>query len=224
MTRDQRSDGRISFVPHERRAHGPAIFVALLALALLAGCARRGSPAPVTSAVGTGARPAPAPGQIGLAERPDSIIVQPGETLYAVSRRYAVPLRPLIEANNLQPPFGLVSGRRLILPQVRTYTVQPGDTLLGLSRRFGVDASTLARTNEIEPPYPVRLGQVLILPPPVQTAALPAASSAAPVGAPAAVTTEPLAAPTGLPRTTGTAAAPPPAGREAASHTTPAPA
>src|SRR5258708_38616857 len=201
MTRDQRSDGRISFVPHERRAHGPAIFVALLALALLAGCARRGSPAPVTSAVGTGARPAPAPGQIGLAERPDSIIVQPGETLYAVSRRYAVPLRSLIEANNLQPPFGLVAGRRLVLPQVRTYTVQPGDTLLSLSRRFGIEASTLARTNEIAPPYPVRLGQTLILPPPIQTAAAPAAAppvAAAIAGsprAPSGVVAEPLAAP-----------------------------
>ncbi len=206
-----------------RRGGAGAIVVALALALALGGCVRRGAPAPVIVAAPGHQQAANAATNIGLAERPDSIIVQPGETLYAVSRRYAVPLRPLIEANNLQPPFGLVSGRRLILPQVRTYTVQPGDTLLGLSRRFGVDASTLARTNEIEPPYPVRLGQVLILPPPVQTAALSAASSAAPVGAPAAVTAEPLAAPTGLPRTTGTAAAPPPVGREAASHTTPAP-
>jgi murein DD-endopeptidase MepM/ murein hydrolase activator NlpD len=139
------------------------------------------------------------PGQIGLAERPDSIIVQPGETLYAVSRRYAVPLRSLIEANNLQPPFALVAGRRLMLPQVRTYTVQPGDTLLGLSRRFGVEASTLARTNDIPPPYPVKLGQTLILPPPIQAAAAPAialpAAAAVPGSPPTVVVAEPLAAP-----------------------------
>jgi len=185
-------------VPRERHANGPAILVALLTLAL-SGCVRHGAPAPVTSAVGSGARPAPAPGQIGLAERPDSIIVQPGETLYAVSRRYAVPLRSLIEANNLQPPFALVAGRRLMLPQVRTYTVQPGDTLLGLSRRFGVEASTLARTNDIPPPYPVKLGQTLILPPPVQAAAAPATvpQTAAPTaaGGPPTVVGEALAAP-----------------------------
>jgi murein DD-endopeptidase MepM/ murein hydrolase activator NlpD len=177
-----------------RRAGATTAIVITLALAL-AGCVRRGPPAPVVMALPGHQPAANAATNIGLAARPDSIIVQPGETLYAVSRRYAVPLRPLIEANNLQPPFGLVSGRRLILPKVRTYTVQPGDTLLGLSRRFGVDASTLARTNEIEPPSPVKLGQVLILPPPVQMAATPAASNAGAIGAPAPTTAEPLAAP-----------------------------
>jgi len=169
-----------------------ATSVVLLAF-LLAGCVRHGAPAPVISATG-GRQPTAIAAT--SAERPDSIIVQPGETLYGVSRRYGVPLRSLIEANDLQPPFGLVSGRRLILPQVRTYTVQPGDTLLGLSRRFGVDASTLARSNDIAPPYPVRLGQVLILPPPVQAAALPAVVPSAPtINPPAAVTAESLAAP-----------------------------
>jgi murein DD-endopeptidase MepM/ murein hydrolase activator NlpD len=143
------------------RVAATAIAIALL----LAGCVRHNAPAPVMSAVGGRPAAPPLATNIGLAARPDSIIVQPGETLYAISRRYAVPLRSLIEANNLQPPFGLVSGRRLMLPQVRTYTVQQGDTLLGLSRRYGVDASTLARTNEIAAPYPVKLGQVLILPP-----------------------------------------------------------
>jgi murein DD-endopeptidase MepM/ murein hydrolase activator NlpD len=196
-----------------------AIAVALL----LAGCARQGAPAPVMSAIG-GRQPAPPLAtNIGLAERPDSIIVQPGETLYAVSRRYAVPLRSLIEANNLQPPFSLVSGRRLRLPQVRTYTVQAGDTLLGLSRRYGVDASTLARTNDIPAPYPVRLGQVLILPPAVQTATAQALVPVSPpaAGPPAAVTGEPLAAPP-----SASSVAPPPSatGREAAIRGVPPPA
>jgi murein DD-endopeptidase MepM/ murein hydrolase activator NlpD len=108
-----------------------------------------------------------------------------------------VPLRSLIEANNLEPPFALVVGRRLLLPQVRTYTVQAGDTLLSLSRRFGVEASTLARTNEIAPPYPVKLGQTLVLPPAVQTAtARPvAAALAGQPGPPPSVVAEPLAAP-----------------------------
>jgi murein DD-endopeptidase MepM/ murein hydrolase activator NlpD len=176
-----------------RRPIGAAVIAVAL---VLAGCTRQGPPAPVTLATG-GRQQAP---EIAAIEHPDSIIVQPGETLYSVSRHYGVPLRSLIEANNLQPPFGLVSGRRLILPQVRTYTVQQGDTLLSLSRHFGVDASTLARTNDIPPPYPVKLGQTLILPPPVQTAGVQAAGVQAAPGAPAigaasAVIAEPLAAP-----------------------------
>jgi murein DD-endopeptidase MepM/ murein hydrolase activator NlpD len=198
--------------PKARRDGATAIAVLLLLLAL-GGCVRRGSPAPVLNATPGRQQTTNEATNIGLAVRPDSIIVQPGETLYAVSRRYAVPLRPLIEANHLQPPYGLVSGRRLILPQVRTYTVQPGDTLLSLSRRFGVDASTLARTNEIEPPYPVKLGQVLILPPPAQTAVASAAPSAAPDSA---VSAEPLAVPSGPSGTAANIAAAPPAGGETA--------
>jgi murein DD-endopeptidase MepM/ murein hydrolase activator NlpD len=201
------------------RVAATAIAIALL----LAGCVRHNAPAPVMSAVGGRPAAPPLATNIGLAARPDSIIVQPGETLYAISRRYAVPLRPLIEANNLQPPFGLVSGRRLMLPQVRTYTVQQGDTLLGLSRRYGVDASTLARTNEIAAPYPVKLGQVLILPPAAQTAAVQTAAvstpAAASAGPPAAVTGESLAAP---PPSGNPAATPPsPAERRTASRAAP---
>jgi murein DD-endopeptidase MepM/ murein hydrolase activator NlpD len=217
-------------IPPTRRGGATAVVAIALVLALaLEGCARRGSPAPVLNA--TPGQPANDATNIGLAVRPDSIIVQPGETLYSVSRRYAVPLRSLIEANNLQPPYGLVSGRRLILPQVRTYTVQPGDTLLNLSRRFGVDASTLARTNEIQPPFPVKLGQVLILPPAVQTATqaptptTAAAPRIASGGASATVTAEPLAVPAGSPRAAGApvAASPPAVGRPAAGRTSPAP-
>jgi murein DD-endopeptidase MepM/ murein hydrolase activator NlpD len=205
---------------HNPKARGAAITATVLVLLALGGCVRRGSPAPVLNAAPGRQAAANANTNIGLAVRPDSIIVQPGETLYAVSRRYAVPLRPLIEANHLEPPYGLVSGRRLILPQVRTYTVQPGDTLLSLSRRFGVDASTLARTNEIEPPYPVKLGQVLILPPQAQTAVASAAPSATPNGA---VTAEPLAVPSGPPRAAANIAAAPASAEMAGRPPLPAP-
>jgi murein DD-endopeptidase MepM/ murein hydrolase activator NlpD len=99
-----------------------------------------------------------------------SVVVSPGETLYAVARRTNVPLRSLIETNNLQPPFRLVAGQRLTLPQVQQYVAQQGDTVYSVSRRFGVDSSTLASTNKLTAPYTVQSGAPLILPPPVQTA------------------------------------------------------
>jgi murein DD-endopeptidase MepM/ murein hydrolase activator NlpD len=111
------------------------------------------------------------------------VVVQPGDTLYAVSRRYDVPIRALIEANNLAPPYNLSAGRRLAVPQVRTHMVQPGETLYAVSRRYGVDASTLAAANRLDPPYVLKTGTVLILPAPVQQAV--AAAPPVPGGKPA---------------------------------------
>jgi murein DD-endopeptidase MepM/ murein hydrolase activator NlpD len=162
----------------------------LVPLLLLAACERRAPPAPLV--FGTpAARPAPLPAG---AERSDFVVVQAGETLYAVSRRHDVPIRSLIEANNLAPPYNLAAGKRLIVPQVRTHVVQPGDTLYSISRRYGVDASTLAHSNNLQPPSVVKLGQTLVLPAPVQpepqvaAAALPSPKptpAAQPDGAPA---------------------------------------
>jgi murein DD-endopeptidase MepM/ murein hydrolase activator NlpD len=170
----------------------------LLTITLVAGCVRTAPPAPVVareagtrtaapameSRASAGAAPAPIP-------HPDHVTVERGETLYSLSRRYGVPVRSLIEANALTPPYALNAGRRLFVPQVRQHVVQPGDTLYSISRLYGVDTSTLARTNGLRPPYVVRVGQSLELPAsvevagarraaPVIQATAPAASLAAP--------------------------------------------
>jgi murein DD-endopeptidase MepM/ murein hydrolase activator NlpD len=208
----------------------PARILAAALLVLLSACARTYPPAPVVAGNGIAARPGTAAKFEG--PRPDSIIVAPGETLYGVARRYDVPIRALIDANNLTPPFQLVTGRQLILPQVRQYIVQQGDTLNAVSRRFGVDVSTLARTNHLAPPYPIQTGQALVLPAPVQTAA--ASPTTTPDARPpqAAIITEPLAPPPAPvilvpPRgDNATAAAPhpePPVGSKPAEPAAPAP-
>lgn len=175
-------------------ARRSALYLALLAAVALAGCARTAPPAPVVAGVpqATAAAAAPRPGvPQPQVPHPDAVIVQPGETLYGVARRYDVPVRSLIEANGLEPPYRLNAGRRLALPQLRQHIVQPGDTLYSISRLYGVDTSTLARRNGLEPPYRVRVGQSLILPAPVETAGGPppviqATAPAARFAAPAA--------------------------------------
>src|SRR6185312_12904531 len=172
-------------VPGSRRI--PILFLALV----LVSCVRHYPPAPVVAGAGShrGAASRAAGGPVP-GPHPDSIVVAAGQTLYGVSRQYGVPLRSLIDANNLQPPFRLRKGQLLTLPQIRTYTVRAGDTLYGVSRRFGVDVSTLAGTNHLSAPYPILVGQVLALPAPVQVAAAPAAPApvtpapVAPIGAP----------------------------------------
>ena len=90
--------------------------------------------------------------------------VRKGETLYALSKRYAVPLRSLISANKLRSPYVLKVGQRLVVPLARVHTVRKGETGYGISRKYGVTASALMRTNGIKPPYRLAVGQKLRLP------------------------------------------------------------
>ncbi len=83
---------------------------------------------------------------------PDKVTVQRGDTLYSISKRYNVPLRDLIEINNLTPPYTLIIGRQLRLPTAKFHTV------------YGVDVTTLSRVNHLQAPYTLSIGQRLALP------------------------------------------------------------
>jgi len=163
-------------------------FVALLALLALACCDRIGAPAPFE--LHTHAGPPTLSEPIG--PHPDRITVAGGDTLYGVSRKYGVPTRAIIDANNLQPPYRLVAGTSLALPQVKTHYVKGGDTLASVARLYGVDMSTLAATNHLAPPYVIRTGETLVLPSSVEAAPAPPSQAVA-SAAPGAVMAAPLA-------------------------------
>lgn len=191
---------------------GPlAAVIALLLSVALAGCARNGPPAPLTYAgaetasqtatpppaqaplsfPGAQIKPqaaAPPPALVPQAHlpHPSRVTVAKGETLYTIARRYDVPLRSIIDANHLDPPFRVAAGTVLELPQERFHIVQQGDTLYGIARLYGVEVSTLASLNRLAPPYGLRSGETLFLPASVEppeksapvTIAAPAASQA----------------------------------------------
>jgi murein DD-endopeptidase MepM/ murein hydrolase activator NlpD len=90
--------------------------------------------------------------------------VAPGDTMYAIARRYGVAMRDVIDANRLEAPFLLKVGQTLKLPPPRVYIVAPGDTVFSISRRFGVDMRTLVSMNELRAPYQVAAGQKLSMP------------------------------------------------------------
>ncbi|HUI18976.1 MAG TPA: LysM peptidoglycan-binding domain-containing M23 family metallopeptidase [Alphaproteobacteria bacterium] len=142
----------------KRLARAPAL--ALLA-GLLTGCGFLAVPAP-KEAVAPAAAPvaaAPAP-----AAAPGTVIVQPGDSVYSIARRNNTPIRAIIEANHLEPPFALRAGQTLLVPHPQTYVVRPGDALYAVARQNNVDSSELVRANDLKPPYRLIIGQTLILP------------------------------------------------------------
>jgi len=138
-------------------AHLPVRLVVLVALAgLVAACEPSwNSRVPVTKGPSGPAQP----------QRPATVTVLAGDTVYSIARRYNLSVRDLIDANRLEPPYQLSPGLVLRLPGGGTdYVVQKGDTLLGLARRFKVDFNSLAATNNKTAPYVVRVGERLTVP------------------------------------------------------------
>ncbi len=127
--------------------------------------------------------------------------IQAGDTVYGVARRFAVPVRGVIDTNALEPPYGLRVGQVLRVPNPRRHRVQAGDTVYGVARRYGIDPSQIVSLNRIAAPYAIAPGQSLVLPGLV----LPAA---APVTAPVAAS--PATAVEAVPATRSLAAIPAP--------------
>ena len=92
------------------------------------------------------------------------IRIKRGDTLYGISRNYGIPIRDLIETNNLSPPYKIYPGKQLKMPKQRYHIARNGETAYGISRIHNVDMGVLVRINKISPPYHVKPGQKLRLP------------------------------------------------------------
>ncbi len=114
------------------------------------------TPAPVLPS------PAPAATVVGYS-------VLPGDTVFGIGRRLSVPLRSIIDANGLQPPYALRTGQVLRIPNPRKHVVAKGDTVYGIARRYQVNLTELVRLNQVPAPFTIAPGQDLILPVRMQT-------------------------------------------------------
>ncbi len=137
----------------------------------------RGTPAadsPVTTfdrAGGSKYQPVPANGRHRVKAK---------ETVYAVSRRYGVPVRSLIRLNGLKPPFALRLGQDLRVPAQKTHVVAKGETVYAISRRHDVSLKELVRLNAVAEPYTIKTGQMLLLPDSERPSRMAAAKRTAP--------------------------------------------
>jgi LysM repeat protein len=103
-------------------------------------------------------------------------VVQRGETLSSIARRYGVTVAAMQQANNLANPDQIIVGQRLAIPagasaapaapagQARSYTVRRGDTMSSIAVRFGVTVAALQNANGITNPDKITVGQVLKIP------------------------------------------------------------
>ncbi len=120
-------------------------------------------------------------------------VVQRGETLYGIARRYGVPVGAICAANSIANPRLIYAGQRLVIPiaggapappsgstAAATHVVQPGENLYRIALRYGTTIPVLASANGISEPTQIRVGQTLVIPggssaPPVPGSPPPAA-------------------------------------------------
>jgi LysM repeat protein len=102
-------------------------------------------------------------------------VVQAGDTLFAISRRFGVSVQAIATANNINPFGWVFVGQRLVIPGAgttptpppptyTTYVVQRGDYLVSIALRFNLHWRTLATANNIPFPYVIYPGQSLLIP------------------------------------------------------------
>jgi len=123
----------------------------LMTLPLLFGCYARNSGIPLFN-------------NYGYHYTPNRVEVQKGDTLYSLSKKYEVPLKSIIEENNLSEPYTLNVGQNLRLPMRQKYIVAKGDTLYSISKKYNVDITSLSKLNGLKEPYAINVGQVLAIP------------------------------------------------------------
>lgn len=149
-----------------RKPAPPPMAMAAQAPASAAVAIRSLGPAPARARAPATKTPSPAGAVVATTLTRGALVyrVQPGDTVYGISRRFAATLRGVIEANRLAPPFILKVGRMMRIPNPRVHTVRAGETVYGISRGYGVDMRELVRLNRIVPPYTIALGKRLVVP------------------------------------------------------------
>lgn len=143
------------------------LVLAFLVPVFLAGCLGTQAPAPVTHF-----------GQAKGAGSAGAHIVEGGDTLYSVSKRYRLPLQEIAIINDLHAPFALEVHQRLKLPPPNEYVVKQGDSVSRVARIFDISPSQISRLNNLRSPYRIHAGDRLRLPSQIQKTAQRAQRSA----------------------------------------------
>lgn len=117
----------------------------------------------------------PTIGATALAADP-TVVVRPGDTLTAISKRLGVPIRRLVNLNHIGNPNRIYAGQRLRTGSDRPASTPPaaastfvhvvnrGSTVWGIAQRYGVSVSAIVAANGIANPSRIFAGQRLTIP------------------------------------------------------------
>jgi murein DD-endopeptidase MepM/ murein hydrolase activator NlpD len=123
--------------------------------------------------------------------------VKQGDTPWGIAREFQIPVRLLLEANNLTEKSILRVGQKLVIPlsgdgrlkasertstqgttQPQVHTVRQGDSLWRISRQYGVDIRSLMKANGLTETSILQVGMRLVIPKETGRTAVASSSSA----------------------------------------------
>lgn len=109
--------------------------------------------------------------------------VKSGDTLYAISQAYGIPVSHLMQVNRIMNPYNLKIGQKICIPGNggnnngsqrpdrppqrpcnKTHTIVKGDTLYMIAKQYGVTLDALMKANPRMDPYNLRVGETICIP------------------------------------------------------------
>lgn len=101
---------------------------------------------------------------------PETYIVQPGDTLFAIAARYRTTVAAIKQLNKLGESDLIQVGQKLLIPTdaaptpLTRHIVQPDDTLYRIALQYGTTVRALAQLNALAHPNLIAPGQALAIP------------------------------------------------------------
>lgn len=99
----------------------------------------------------------------------DTYIVERGDTIESIGRKYSIPVIEIIKANNLEAPYMLIEGQSLMIPTslyniFNYYTVKKGDTLYSIANEKSTTTDLITAVNGLNKDEYIYEGQTLLIP------------------------------------------------------------
>lgn len=93
----------------------------------------------------------------------NSYVVEKGDTLYSIAKKFDISVNKLKEYNNLTSNL-LNVGQKIIIPvdEETTYVVKKGDTIYAIAREFNTTVDKIKQLNNLDNNN-ISIGQILIV-------------------------------------------------------------